>query len=160
MSPADRSMMSPGTRSRSGISCGLPSRTTVAVTWIIALSFAAAAPARASCRNRSVTLSTIMPAMTLPARGSPVAKETDDRTASKMTRGFRMMISRLRNQPRCCSCATSLGPTARALESASLCVRPVEAVCNERSSSSPSFPAASSTAGETRMLCSFAFAGI
>ena len=94
-------MMSPGTRSRRGISCGLPSRTTVAVTWIIALSFAAAAPARASCRNRSVTLSTIMPAMTLPARGSPVAKEIDDRTASRMTSGFRMMIRRRMNQPRC-----------------------------------------------------------
>ena len=49
-------MMSPGTRLRRGISWGLPSRTTVAVTWIIALSFAAAAPARASCKNRRVTL--------------------------------------------------------------------------------------------------------
>jgi len=160
MSPADRLMMSPGTRSRRGISCGLPSRTTVAVTWIIALSFAAAAPARASCRNRSVTLSAIMPAMTLPARGSPVAKEIDDRTANRMTRGLRMMMSRLRNQPRCRSCATSFGPSVRARRSASLCVRPAEAVRKLRSRSSPTFPAASRTAGETRMLCSFAFAGI
>ena len=160
MSPADKLMMSPGTRPRRGISWGLPSRTTVAVTWIIALSFAAAAPARASCRNRSETLSTIMPAMTLPARGSPVAKEIDDRTASKMTRGFRRMTRRLINQPRCRSCATSFGPTVRALESASLCVRPVEVVCKDRSRSSPSFPAASRTAGETRMLCCFALGGI
>ncbi len=72
MSPADSLITSPGTRSRSGISLALPSRMTVAVTWIIALSLVAAASARASCTNRSVTLSTTMHAITVPARASPV----------------------------------------------------------------------------------------
>ena len=79
MSPADSLMMSPGTRSRSGISFASPSRMTVAVTWIMALSFAAAASARASCTKRSVTLSTTMAAITVPARASPVANEIADR---------------------------------------------------------------------------------
>ena len=39
MSPAASLTMSPGTKSRSGISLAAPSRTTVAVTWIMALSF-------------------------------------------------------------------------------------------------------------------------
>ena len=43
ISPAASLMMSPGTKSRSGISLAAPSRTTVAVTWIMAFSFSAAA---------------------------------------------------------------------------------------------------------------------
>ena len=54
MSPAESLIMSPGTKSLSGISFAVPSRRTVAVTWIMALSFAAAASARASCTKRSV----------------------------------------------------------------------------------------------------------
>jgi len=50
-----------------------------------------------------------MAAMTLPARGSPVAKEIDERTASKITSGLRRMIKKRINQPRCRSCATSFG---------------------------------------------------
>ena len=48
MSPAESCTMSPGTSSRRETSRGCPSRTTVAVTLIIALSFAAASSARAS----------------------------------------------------------------------------------------------------------------
>ena len=72
-----------------------------------------------------------MPAMTLPARASPVAKEIDERTASRITRGLRMMISRLRNQPRCRSCATSFGLTcARSLFGLAL-RQALRAVCND-----------------------------
>ena len=94
MSPAASLMMSPGTKSRSGISLASPSRTTVAVTWIMALSFAAAASARASCKKRSATLSTTMAAITVPARASPVAKETADKVASRITSGLRMIFRR------------------------------------------------------------------
>ena len=55
MSPADSFTMSPGTSCWSGISFGWPSRTTVAVTLIIALSLAAALSARVSCTKRSDT---------------------------------------------------------------------------------------------------------
>ena len=159
MSPADSLMMSPGTRSRSGISLASPSRTTVAVTWIMALSFAAAASARASCKKRSATLSTTMAAITVPARASPVAKETADRVASRITSGLRMIFRRRMGQPCRRSCATSFGPVVRARSSASVCVRPSGVVRKDRSSSSPSFRAASRTAGETRMFWFFAFVG-
>ena len=55
MSPADSFTTSPGTSCCSGISFGWPSRTTVAVTLIIALSLAAALSAVVSCTNRSDT---------------------------------------------------------------------------------------------------------
>ena len=160
MSPAESLTISPGTRSLSGSSLALPSRITVAVTWIMAFSLAAAVSARASCTNRSEALSTTMHAITIPARASPVAKEIDERTASRITNGLRRMIRRRINQPRLRSCATSFGPPVRSRSSASACVRPSGAVCNEPSSASPSFPAASRTAGETRMLWFFAFAAI
>ena len=114
MSPAESLMMSPGTRSRSGISFASPSRSTVAVTWIMALSFAAAASARASCRKRSATLSTTMAAITVPARASPVAKEIDERVASRITSGLRTIFSRRMSQPCRRSCAISFGPAVRA----------------------------------------------
>ena len=67
------------------------------------------------------------------------------------------MIRRRSNHPRRRSCATTFGPVFRARSSASPCVRPSPVVRSERSSSSPSFTAASTTAGDTRMLWSFAF---
>ncbi len=155
MSPADSLIMSPGTRSRSGISLAAPSRRTVAVTWIMALSFAAAASARASCTKRRVTLSTTMPAITVPARASPVANETADKIASRMTSGLPMIFRRRTNQPCGRSCATSFGPVVRARSSASAWVRPCGVVRKDWSSASPSFKAASRTAGETRMSCFF-----
>ena len=77
----------------------VPSRTTVAVTWIMALSFAAAASARASCKKRSPTLSTTIIAITVPARASPVANEIADRAASRITSGLRMIFRRRMGQP-------------------------------------------------------------
>ncbi len=119
MSPAANWIMSPGTRSRSGISLALPSRTTVAVTWIMAFSFAAAAPARASCQKRSPTLSATIMAITVPARASPVANETAERIVSRITSGLRMIFRSRMGQPCGFSCATSLGPVLRARNSAS-----------------------------------------
>ena len=160
MSPAARLMMSPGTRSRSGISLAAPSRTTVAVTWIMALSFSAAASARASCKKRSPTLSATIPAITEPARASPVRKEIADRVDSRITSGLRMIFRRRMGQPCFFSCATSFGPVVRARSSASACVRPAADVRKSRSSASPSFRAASRTAGETRIFWFFVFVGI
>ena len=156
MSPADSLTISPGTRSRSGISFASPSRMTAAVTWIMALSFAAAASARASWMKRSATLSATIAAITVPARASPVPNEIADKAASRITSGLRMIFSRRIGQPCRRSCATSFGPAVRARSSASAWVRPAAVVCKDPRSSSPSFPAASRTAGETRMLWFFA----
>jgi hypothetical protein len=71
MSPAASFTMSPGTNSASGISWAAPPRITVAVTLIMALSFAAASSARASCTKRRTTPKMTMMTMTVPARGSP-----------------------------------------------------------------------------------------
>ena len=126
----------------------------------MAFSFAAAASARASWMKRSATLSTTMPTITVPARASPGANETADSVASRITSGLRMIFIRRRNQPCWRSCATSFGPAVRARSSASVWVRPAAVVCKDRRSSSPSFPAASRTAGETRMFWFFAFFGM
>jgi hypothetical protein len=101
-----------------------------------------------------------MTAITVPARASPVAKETADRVASRITSGLRMIFSRRMGQPCRRSCATSFGPVVLARASASVCVMPPGAVRKYRSNSSPSFKAASRTAGETRIFGCFAFAGI
>jgi len=69
----------------------------------------------ASCTKRKVALSTTMHAITVPARASPVAKEIDERAASRITSGLRRMIKSRMNQPRRRSCATSFGPAVRAL---------------------------------------------
>ncbi len=69
MSPADRRTTSPGTRWPRGVSRGCPSRTTVAVTLIMALSLAAASSARDSWTKRRATPSTTMLSMTVAARG-------------------------------------------------------------------------------------------
>jgi len=73
------------------------------------LSFAAAESARASWMKRSATLSTTMPAITGPARASPVENETADKVAADHQR-VRMIFIRRRNQPCWRSCATSFGP--------------------------------------------------
>ena len=110
ISPAASLMMSPGTKSRRGISLAAPSRTTVAVTWIMAFSFSAAASARASCQKRSPTLSATITAITEPARASPVRKETADKVVSRITSGLRMIFRTRTGQPCFRSCATSFGP--------------------------------------------------
>ena len=66
----------------------MPSRSTVALTEIIALSLAAALSAFASWYSLSPTLRTIMRTITVPARGSPVENETVASTASRITSGL------------------------------------------------------------------------
>src|SRR5680860_153505 len=75
MFPAESFTTSPGTNCMSGTSSSLPSRTTLAVTLIIAFSFSAAASALASCTKRSDTPRITIKAITVPARTSPVANE-------------------------------------------------------------------------------------
>ena len=119
MSPAANWIMSPGTRSRTESPWLCRPESTVAVTWIMAFSFAAAAPARASCQKRSPTLSATIMAITVPARASPVANETPERIVSRITSGLRAIFRRRTGQPCGFSCATSLGPVLRARDSAS-----------------------------------------
>src|SRR5665213_2458037 len=66
MSPAQSLTKSPDTNSCNGTSRVLPSRTTVAVTRIIALSLAAAASARDSWMNRNATPKTTIATMIQP----------------------------------------------------------------------------------------------
>ena len=160
MSPAANLTTSPGTRSRSGISLASPSRTTVAVTWIMALSFCAAASARTSCQKRSTTLSATIIAITVPPRASPVRKETIDSVVNRITSGLRVVFRRRRSQPCFRSCAISFGPAVRARSSASSSVKPLSDVRKSTSTCSPLLLAASTTAGETRIFCFFALAGI
>ena len=89
MSPAASSTMSPGTSCETAISWGLPSRITVAVTEIMALSLAAALSALASWMSFRPTPRAIMSDITIPARGSPVANEMLARIASRITSGLR-----------------------------------------------------------------------
>ena len=89
MSPAASSTMSPGTSCETAISWGLPSRITVAVTEIMALSLAAALSALASWMSFRPTPRAIMSDIMMPARGSPVANEMLARTASRITSGLR-----------------------------------------------------------------------
>jgi len=110
MSPAVSTMTSPGTISRSGTSRGLPSRSAVAVTRIMARSAAAAASARASCVKRKPTPNTIIRVITVAARRSPVATDTIARIASRMTKGLRSVCSKRTGHPTGPCVAISLGP--------------------------------------------------
>ena len=88
MSPAAKATTSPVTSWEMGISRGWPPRMTVAMTEIIALSFAAAWSARDSCTSFSPAPSAIMAVIIMPARTSPVAKETPASDASRITSGL------------------------------------------------------------------------
>jgi hypothetical protein len=98
--------------------------------------------------------------LTEPARASPVRKEIADKVDSRITNGLRMIFRTRTSQPCFRSCATSFGPAVRARSSASACVKPARDVRKSRSSCSPSFLAASRTAGETRIFCFFDFVGL
>jgi len=126
----------------------------------MALSFSAAASARASCQKRSPTLSATITAITDPARASPVRKDIADKVESRMTSGLRMILRTWMGQPCFFSCATSFGPVFCARSSASAWVSPAADVPKSRSSASPSFRAASRTAGETRILWFLVFVAI
>ena len=125
MSPADNFTTSPGTSCCSGISFCCPSRSTVAVTLIIALSLAAALPARVSCTRRKATPRITIASITVPPGMSSVAYERIERTVSSTTSGLRTAV-----QSRCShSClrswATSFGPYFVSRASASVSVRPI-----------------------------------
>ena len=162
MSPAESFTRSPGTSSCSGISRGWPSRTTVAVTLIIALSLAAAESARDSWTNRSVTpkttISTITPALASSARLSATQYVTTANTERRITSGLRMASSSRTSQPRCFSWATSFGPYRSKRSAASACVSPDDDVSRPRSTSSVSFSAASLSSGETRIAAGWPLA--
>ncbi len=125
MSPAARLTTSPGTRSARGTSRGVPSRTTVAVTLIIALSFFAAESARASCTNRSETPRTTINPITMAARASPVRRDTVASSVSRMTSGLIRAFPRSAHRPCPSSLATALGPCCSSRCSASSWVKPV-----------------------------------
>ncbi len=124
MSPAASLTTSPGTTWLTGTSVGRPSRRTVAVTLIIALSFAAAASARASCTKRRTRPRTTINIITVPARASPVAKEIVARMVSRITNGLAIACPSSRSRRNFSSCPTILGPNSASRDSASWEVRP------------------------------------
>ena len=124
ISPAARWMMSPGTKSLSGISASVPPRTTVAVLLTIAWSFSAALSARISWKKRSTTPSTTMTKMTTMARRSPVRKEITPSATSRMTNGSLTLCSRRIKGDWRFSRAISFGPTCFKRASASAWLRP------------------------------------
>ena len=155
ISPAHKLMTSPGTNSLRGISSSWPSRTTAAVTLIIALSFAAAASARDSCTKRNATPSISISVITVPPLKSPVAKDTVARMASRMTNRLRVALKSRHNQPRCFSNATALGPCLIRRSSASVLVRPTGEVLNLVKTSPFSKYADSVRIGETPIEAAF-----
>ena len=110
MSPAASSTTSPGTSCETAISWGLPSRITVAVTEIMALSLAAALSALASWMSFSPTPRAIISDIMIPARGSPVANETLARTASRITSGLSTACQSSLPMPVRWSLASTFGP--------------------------------------------------
>jgi hypothetical protein len=106
------------------------------------------------------TLSASITAITEQARASSIRNETADKVVSTITSGFRTIFRTRTSQPFFRSCATSFGPVVRAYSSPSACVSPPRDVRRFRSSSSPSFRAASRTARETRIFWFFVFVGI
>ncbi len=116
MSPAESLTMSPGTNWRNGTSRVLPSRMTVAVTLIMALSLAAAASARDSWMKRNATPRMTMTTMIQPPAMSlgsaAVAKVMIARTENKMTSGLRTACQRRPSQSWRFSRETSFGPTS------------------------------------------------
>ena len=157
MSPAASFTTSPGTSSPSGISTSAPPRTTVAVTLIIAFSFAAAASAFASWMNRSETPRITMSAITVPPRQSPVAKETADSTASRITSGFTSVFSSRTSALRPFSSATAFGPNSAKRASAVSGESPFSVVSMTfRISAGACLPACTSRS-DTRMPFAFRF---
>ncbi len=60
----------------------------------MALSFSAAASARASCQKRRLTLRTTIIAITVPARASPVRKDIADKVVRRITSGLRVVFQK------------------------------------------------------------------
>ena len=130
MSPAARLTTSPGTSCETATSIGAPSRTTVAVTEIMALSLAAALSALASWMSFRLTPRAIISDMTVPARASPVANETVANTASKRTSGLITACQSSLPIPARWSLASTLGPYSAKRSAASPAVSPSARVAN------------------------------
>ena len=124
MSPAASLTTSPGTSCETAISWGLPSRMTVAVTEIIALSLAAALSAFASCTSLSVTPRRIISSITIPARVSPVRNDTVASTASRTTSGLSTECQSSLPMPARPSVARTFGPCCSRRSAASSPVNP------------------------------------
>ena len=86
---------------------------------MVLLAGVVAAVKRVARRPVIVKLSPNVGDITVPARASPVANETPERTVSRITSGLRVIFRRRTGQPCGFSCATSLGPVLRARDSAS-----------------------------------------
>ena len=150
MSPAASLTTSPGTSCETGVSWSWPSRRTVAVTEIIALSLVAALSAFASWISFRPTPIAIMSDITLPARTSPVAKEIVASTASSSTSGFMTACHTNSAMLLRASPATTLGPCSTSRVAASSAVRPVGRLPSRWCTISGASAADSTTSGATR----------
>jgi hypothetical protein len=147
MSPAHSFTMSPGTSCWSGISASRPSRSTVAVTLIIALSFAAAASARDSWTNRRATPRININIITVAPLKSPVANETAARIPSKITRRLHAALKSRHSHPCCFSTATAFGPYAAMRVAAIVPEIPSAELCSfAKTAGYPDRPASSKSA--------------
>jgi hypothetical protein len=155
MSPAASLTMSPGTSSANGISFSALSRATVAVTRIIAFSFAAAVSARDSWTNRSETPRTTMTTISAPPTKSEafwaVANEMIARTESRITSGLRHARMKSLRRVNRSSFATTFGPNTSKRRRASTSVRPSARVSNSRSTCSTATEAKRVSVGDTWM---------
>ena len=103
---------------------------TVAVTEIMALSLAAALSALASWMSFSPTPRAIMSDIMVPARKSPVAKETLAKTASRITSGLSTACQSSLPIPARWSLASTFGPCSASRVWASSAVNPAGRVAN------------------------------
>ncbi len=148
ISPADNFTTSPGTNCWRGTSFCCPSRTTVAVTRIMALSAAAALSARVSWINLNDSPRSTMTRIMMPVATSPVTKEMTARTVSRITSGLRAAVQSRCPQPCCFSRPTSFGPYWIKRAAASSSVRPAADVANISKTSAVAMRAASSRRGQ------------
>ena len=149
MSPAASSTTSPGTSCETAISWGWPSRITVAVTEIMALSLAAALSALASWMSFSPTPRAIISDITIPARASPVANEMLASTASRITSGLSTACQSSLPSPARWSLARTFGPYSASRARASSVVSPSGRVENRARTDAISIVAASTKICET-----------
>ena len=92
-----------------------------------------------------------MHTITIPARGSPVAKEIVARTARRTINGLSSVRESNRPTPGRRSFASTLGPCSASREAASSEVRPPGRVFSRAWTPTASIPADSTTSRDTRM---------
>ncbi len=161
MSPAERWIRSPGTRVSNGTSAFsgwsrmVPSgsarttwRITVAVVRTIVRSASAARVERYSETNRMSTLTTTITPTTIPARRSPVVRETAPSSISTTTNGFRRFRSSIRYHAGGFSVATSFRPNLARRGSTSDAGSPLSCASRRRSNAGTVASDASRRSGE------------